>query len=53
MKRKGYFFTTLIALGSAVIIGSAPVEAAEKANINDFIGYYRVDVDDSMSEYKL
>ena len=51
MKRKGYFFTTLIALGSAVIIGSAPVEAAEKANINDFIGYYRVDVDDSMSEY--
>ena len=51
MKGKGYFCTTLIALGSAVIIGSAPVEAAEKANINDFIGYYRVDVDDSMSEY--
>lgn len=50
MKRKKYFCTILLALGSAVIIGNIPAEAAEKADINDFIGYYRVDVDDSMSE---
>lgn len=50
MKRKGHFCITLLALGSAVIIGSVPVKAAEKADINDFIGYYRVDIDDSVPE---
>lgn len=49
--KRSYFYTILFVLGIAVSIGSTSVEAAEKANINDFIGYYRVDIDDSVPEY--
>mgnify|MGYP004455235381 CR=1 FL=1 len=49
--KKSCFLAVLFILGSITAMGSIPVNAAERADISQFIGYYRVDIDDSVPDY--
>ena len=49
MKKKGSIFLVLIILLST--LSNVSVKASSKTDINKFIGYYRVDIDDSVEDY--
>lgn len=50
MKKRNVLCAVLLILGITCIVGSTPVDAAEKTDISQFIGYYRVDLDESVPE---
>lgn len=51
MKKRRYFYAVLLALGSTGIVGITSVGATDRVDISQFIGYYRVDVDNSVPDY--
>lgn len=48
MKKRKYFYAALLAVECICITGITSVGAADRADISQFIGYYRVDLDDSV-----